>query len=120
MSKIFVAIIVGCAALMATDAKAQPSWLDFQPANQQGVRQASVKYADLDLNREAGREVLWRRVGHAVQMVCRAEDRGRSLVDLEGECRRASRAEAEQTVAEVIANRRAAGQIAQIEFGAGR
>ncbi|MCY7280867.1 MAG: UrcA family protein [Sphingomonas bacterium] len=115
-----MAIIVGCAALMATDAKAQSSWLDFQPVNQQGVRQASVKYADLDLNREAGREVLWRRIGHALKMVCRADDRSRALVDLEGECRRAKRVEVEQTVAQVIANRRAAGQIAQLELGARR
>lgn len=120
MRKIFLAMIVGCAASIATSAHAQPSWLDFQPANQAGVRQASVKYADLDLNHEAGREVLRQRVGYALKMVCSAEDRARTPIDLEGECRRSKRVEIEQKVAQVIANRRAAGQIAQLRVGANR
>ncbi len=115
MSKTLVAIIIGCAALIATGAQAQPGWLGFQPANQQGVRQASVNYADLDLNREAGREALRQRVNYALKMVCRAAG-SQSLTDLEGQCRRDNAAQVEQNVAAVIATRRAAGQIAQADL----
>ena len=119
MSKTLVAIIIGCAALIATSAQAQPGWLEFQPANQHGVRQASVKYGDLDLNRGPGRDALRQRVGYALKMVCRA-DGGRSLTDHEGQCRRDNAVQVEENMANIIATRRAAGQIAQVELGVRR
>ncbi len=120
MSRTIIAIMVSVAALMTTSAQAQPGWLQFQSANKVGVRQASVSFADLDLNREPGRKMLRQRVSYALKMVCSAEGGTRTLTDLEGQCRRANGAKVEQDVAQLIQTRSTGRQIAQNDVNIGR
>lgn len=66
----------------------------FADNNEVKTPSASVEYEDLDLNSDAGRETLDRRVNQAIRTLCNAENRGVSAQRRATQCRLAARASA--------------------------
>lgn len=119
MSRTIAALIVGAATILPGTAKSQPTWLDYRPANEAGVRQARVGYADLNLSNPAGRDSLAHRVNYALKMVC-IRDRGvRTTGNREADCRRVGQLDANRNV-EAVVTARSGELFAAIESGVRR
>lgn len=105
MTTFIRALIMGTAALLAAQANAQPQWLSYAEANRDGLREARVSYADLDLEAEAGRETLRQRVDHAVKMVCLEDPGVRAAFGAENACRASLRTFVDGELATAMAER---------------